>query len=75
MRLFSLVQMSPAISKDRAGISTFSHYPGVPGLPYGRVEASAQGRRKPKFDELCSSGSVSCLYTKGTGLDILEFPW
>lgn len=74
MRLFSRIQMSPAISKDRAGTYTFIHYPGAPGLPDGRVETSWQGRRKSEFDELCSSGSVSCLYSEGTELDILEFP-
>lgn len=67
--------MSLAVSKDRAGIYayTFIHYPEAPGLPYGRAESSGQGRRESEFDELCFSGSVSCLYTKETELDILKF--
>lgn len=69
MRLLSRVQMSPAISKDRAGIHTLIHYPGAPGLPYGRV-----GKRKCGFDEPCFSGSVSFLYSEGIRPDILDFP-
>lgn len=68
--------MSLAISKDGAEIYTYTfiHYPEAPGLPYGRAESSGQGRRKSDFDALCFSGSVSCLYSKETGLDILKFP-
>lgn len=69
MRLLSHVQMSPAISKDGVGIHTLLHYPGAPGLPYGRV-----GKRKCGFDEPCFSGSVAFLYSEGIRLESLDFP-
>lgn len=42
-------------------------------MPYGRVEAPGRGRRKSEFDELCFFVSVSCLYSEGSGLDIIRF--
>lgn len=38
--------MSPAISKDRTGVYTLIHYPGTPGLPYGRVGSLRTGNEE-----------------------------
>lgn len=58
--------------QGRGWMSTVTHSPELPGAIWERGSLWT-GQRKPECDELCFSGSVSCLYSEGSGLDVLRF--
>lgn len=51
---------------------TVIHSPELPGAIW-ESGSLWTGQRKSELDELCFSGSVSCLYSEGSGLDVLRF--